>query len=85
MYAAAMPTWTLRSLFAVVLFVFTAQNASAAAPPKKPAEAATPAAGKAKAGEACKSNADCDQSSAPLSCQKAKCELDQSKMPPPAT
>jgi hypothetical protein len=39
-------------------------------------------AGKGKAGDPCKSNADCDQSSQPLSCRAAKCQVD---MPPPPT
>jgi hypothetical protein len=37
---------------------------------------------KAKPGEACKSNNDCDQSR-PASCRNNKCELD--KIPPPPT
>ena len=40
---------------------------------------------KAKAGEACKVNADCDQSAQPLVCQAAKCQIDRPPPPPPPT
>jgi len=39
--------------------------------------------GKGKTGDACKSNADCDQSGRPQSCKQSKCQLDP--MPPPPT
>lgn len=52
-------------------------TADTSAGDKKPAKAA-----KGKTGDACKSDADCDQSSQRQSCRNAKCQID---MPPPPT
>jgi hypothetical protein len=40
-----------------------------------------PPKGKGKPGDACKTNADCDQSQGPQSCRAAKCQID--RIPPP--
>jgi hypothetical protein len=41
-----------------------------------------PSGGTAKRGEACKSDADCDNSSGDMKCAKSKCEFDVSRVHP---
>ncbi len=60
-----------------------AEPAGKAAPPQQgqePSNAGNKGSGKAKAGEACKSNSDCDQSQSPMICRDAKCRV---HIPPP--
>lgn len=45
---------------------------------KAPPKGTQPTGGKAKVGEACKTNADCDQSSGEMICGRGKCEYDVS-------
>ena len=86
-----MPTRKLLSLaavFALCAFGFTSQYARADEAAKKEdskskakKEAASASGGTAKAGEACKVDADCDQSGRPMLCGRSKCEYDVSKIP----
>jgi hypothetical protein len=67
----------MRIALALVL-TLTPVFALAAEPAKKDPPAKT---GKAKAGEACKTNSDCDQSNNSQSCVNSKCEA-MKVMPP---
>jgi hypothetical protein len=50
--------------------------ADTSADKKEPAKA-----GKGRAGAACKTDADCDQSGQPMTCRASKCQID--RIPPP--
>lgn len=65
-----------------LLLALTLSPAVAVAAPA--AEKAPPAttSKKAKAGEACKSSADCDQSGLPQSCSSGRCQANPAPLPP---
>ena len=88
-----MRTPTKLSLFGAALFFAGVALASPPAPSatqekaagdEAPAKTKPRSGGTAKAGEACKSSNDCDQS-APQSCVKNKCEAAKQAVPPPTT
>jgi hypothetical protein len=69
-------------VLAAVAFSFTGAWAEEAPKAKAKADAQhPPKATGAKAGEACKTNADCDQSGSAMICGRGKCEYDVTKMP----
>jgi hypothetical protein len=82
----AMPIRTLVVLCAVVavnvvpLRAEADEAAKADAKSKKKREASS-AGGTAKQGEACKVDADCDQSGSAMICGRGKCEYDVSRVP----
>jgi hypothetical protein len=59
-----------------------AGHASADTSPGAKKDGGKKEAAKGKPGDACKTNADCDQSSQPQSCRQSKCQVEY---PPPPT
>ena len=81
-----MPIRKLLVLTAMLGFMPLAASADQEAPVKKEKAKAdksrtNAASTGAKAGEACKVDADCDQSCSPMLCGRGKCEYDVSKVP----